>query len=504
MMNLSTTILRDTVGRARSRPRLTVVLAAAVLVFGALGSQALAAGRLGFAPEYGPVGTAVTAQASGLTPGAHLTLAWQTADASWQVGNGAFNGVRATTVQRTVAQGVVAEDGTLTLHFTVPEDYGYTHNLFLLDAQGNRVARQGFVVSPQLTVTPTSGPVGTPIHIRFTGLGYRFFHLAWHLLYDGGNTGILTGLSTHGTAEATIPATGTVGPHTLQVIVGTHSSPYLNEQQSPIYVPQIPLVQSALFTVTAGPAVTRTAASQDLPRTPGRAAPPSDQASPSLALDYASGTVGSPTILRGYGFPPSSAVKLTWSTVVGNRISGAGWQESTRAFATVTSGADGSFVYRFDTPDDLGGVHHIEATAGSAKAQADYTIKPSAFEVSPRTVAPGGDLTVHLKGVGWTATANIYTLVMDNHLFGYACGFNSQGDVVIHIKAPGRAGPHVISLYPSIYKGDLKGPGAPTSTANANYLLMPMLNVADHPGERLPAFQLSFTVSGSATTSASN
>ncbi|MEJ2356688.1 MAG: hypothetical protein P8Y13_01230 [Deinococcales bacterium] len=451
-------------------------LVAALLVLGLLGSTASAAGRLAFAPDHGPVGTAVTAQASGLTPGAHLTLVWQTADASWQVGDGAFNGVRASTVERTLGDGVVRADGTLTLHFTVPEDYGYTHNLFLLDAQGNRVARQGFVVSPHLTVTPTSGPVGTPIHIRFTGLGYRFYHLAWHLLYDGGNTGILTGLSTHGTAEATIPATGTVGPHTLQVIVGTHSIPYLNEQQAPIYIPQVPLVESAVFRVTSGPAVTRSAASQDLPRTPGSAASATGGSTPSLSLDYTSGTVGSPTVLRGHGFPPASKVTLTWSTVVGNRISGAGWQESTRPFATVTSGADGGFAYRFDTPDDLGGVHHIVATAGNARAAASYTIEPSAFEVSPRTVAPGGDLTVHLKGVGWTATANIYTLVMDNSLFGYACGF---------------------SLYPSIYKGDLKGPGAPTSTANANYLLLPMLNVLDHPGERLPAFQLAFTVSGS-------
>lgn len=53
-----------------------------------------------------------------------------------------------------------------------------------------------------------------------------------------------------------------------------------------------------------------------------------------------------------------------------------------------------------------------------------------------------------------------------------------------------------MSLYPSIYKGELHGPGAPVSTANANYLLLPFLNVADHPGERLPAFHLSFTVTG--------
>ncbi|MEJ2289929.1 MAG: hypothetical protein P8Y02_15110 [Deinococcales bacterium] len=361
MTNRTTTSLWTAVRARRPQRSMLAALVAALLVLGLLGSTASAAGRLAFAPDHGPVGTAVTAQASGLTPGAHLTLVWQTADASWQVGDGAFNGVRASTVERTLGD---------------------------------------FVVSPHLTVTPTSGPVGTPIHIRFTGLGYRFYHLAWHLLYDGGNTGILTGLSTHGTAEATIPATGTVGPHTLQVIVGTHSIPYLNEQQAPIYIPQVPLVESAVFRVTSGPAVTRSAASQDLPRTPGSAASATGGSTPSLSLDYTSGTVGSPTVLRGHGFPPASKVTLTWSTVVGNRISGAGWQESTRPFATVTSGADGGFAYRFDTPDDLGGVHHIVATAGNARAAASYTIEPSAFEVSPRTVAPGGDLTVHLKGVG--------------------------------------------------------------------------------------------------------
>ncbi len=484
--------------RAGQRARtLLAALVAGLLALGMFGARAQAAARLEFTPAYGPVGTAVTAQATGLTPGAKVALSWETADASWQVDGADFNGIAATTVQHTLANGVAGADGTLTLHFTVPGDYGYTHNVFLLDGGGDKVARQGFVVSPHLTMSPASGPVGTPIHIRFTGLGYRFYHLVWHLKYDGADTGMLSALSTRGTADVTIPATGAVGPHTLQAIVGTHAAPYLNEQQAPIYIPQVPLVESAVFTITPGPAVpSAPAATQGLNREPGTAASAGGGASPSLALDYSTGAVGSPTVLRGRGFPAGSEVNLTWSTVVGNRISGAGWQESTRPFASVTAGADGAFEYRFDTPDDLGGVHHIVATAGDARAQADYTIKPSVFEVSPRTVAPGGDITVHLKGVGWTATANIYTLVMDNGYFGYACGFNSQGDVVIHIKAPGQAGTHYVSLYPSIYKGDLKGPGAPTSTANANYLLLPMLNVVDHPGERLPSFDLSFTVTG--------
>ncbi|MFO7545291.1 MAG: hypothetical protein R6W77_07310 [Trueperaceae bacterium] len=77
----------------------------------------------------------------------------------------------------------------------------------------------------------------------------------------------------------------------------------------------------------------------------------------------------------------------------------------------------------------------------------------------------------------------------------YGCGFNSQGDVTIHLKAPGREGVHFISLYPSFYQGQVTGPGAPASPdANATYLQLPMLNHVDHPGEELPAFHLSFEV----------
>lgn len=422
-------------GRAAAR------LAAGAALALAIGTAAFSpaqAARLELAPDHGPVGTLVTARASGLPAGTTVHLAWQTADARWHVEGADFLGVTAAPVERTLATAVVALDGTVSLRFTVPVDYGYVHNLFVEGSQGRQLARQGFVVQPTLTISPTSGPVGTPIHVRFTGLGYRFYHLVWHLLYDGGDTGMLTGLSTRGTADATIPATGTVGPHTLQAIVGTPSVPYLNEQQAPISIPQIPLVESAVFTITPGPAVASVpAAEQGLPRRAGTPDPAGDGAA-TLALEDISGPVGSPIVVHGRGFPPSARVELTWGTVVGNRISGAGWQASTRPLATVTSGADGAFAYRFATPDDLGGPHPIVATAGSVSAKAGYILTPSVLEVSPRTVRPGGDITVHLKGVGWTATANIYTLVMDDSLFGYACGFNSAGDVTIHIKAPGR------------------------------------------------------------------
>ncbi len=86
--------------------------------------------------------------------------------------------------------------------------------------------------------------------------------------------------------------------------------------------------------------------------------------------------------------------------------------------------------------------------------------------------------------------------MLDNGTIGYGCGFNSQGDVTMHLRAPGRTGVHFLDLYPTIYRGEINGPGSPPAGASVNgiYFLLPMLNVPDHPGEALPAFHLTFTV----------
>jgi hypothetical protein len=100
---------------------------------------------------------------------------------------------------------------------------------------------------------------------------------------------------------------------------------------------------------------------------------------------------------------------------------------------------------------------------------------------------------VHLKGVGWTETANIYTLVYDNVYAGYACGFNSQGDIEVFLRASGAPGWRFIDLYPAIYKGKEVRP---------NNFRIPQLTYADdHPGEDLPAFHFAFRVTEDAPPS---
>jgi hypothetical protein len=102
----------------------------------------------------------------------------------------------------------------------------------------------------------------------------------------------------------------------------------------------------------------------------------------------------------------------------------------------------------------------------------------------------GTPVTIHLKGVGWTDYDNIYVATYDNAYMGYACGFNSQGDVVINFKAAGSPGIHLIDLYPGIYQGPEGG--------QQLYRLPQLTYADDHPGNRIPALRFAFRVTAAA------
>ena len=137
-------------------------------------------------------------------------------------------------------------------------------------------------------------------------------------------------------------------------------------------------------------------------------------------------------------------------------------------------------------PDDLGGAHGFWVDSGDLKKSGTFWTVPTAQPLDVARGPAGTPFTINLKGVGWTETANIYTVVYDNSYIGYACGFNSQGDVEIHLYATGETGWHFIDLYPAIYKGKESRP---------NNFRVPQLTYAeDHPGEDLPAFRFAFEV----------
>ncbi len=440
-------------------------------------------GRLSLSPDHGPWGTRVTATSAGLEPGAGYDLVWTSVDGAWKLSadRTAYEGRQYRPVQRTLASGRAGDDGVFTATFDVPNDFGFQHDVFVV-WQGRPQNKAGFDVDLQVSVSPASGPPGTPITIEARGIGWQQLENSWLVSYDNKFTGWLSAVTTHGLARAVIPATGGPGVHVVTVLHGDFTFPYLNMQQSP--EPDRPQFHLN-FTVTGGPAVLPPPVAAQLMPTSTASAPSGD--GPALWLDPPDGIVGSAATVHARGLPPNADVDLAWATVVGNRVSGSGWEEQAKAIGQARTDASGALAWQLTVPDDLGGLHTVSARAGGRTlAGGTFTIRPSAALLSVTSGPPGTEVLVQLHGVGWTETANIYNIVYDNAYAGYACGFNSGGNVQVFLRMSGAPGWHFIDLYPGIYKGK--------ETRPINFRIPQLTYAADHPGERLPAFHFAFYI----------
>jgi hypothetical protein len=136
-------------------------------------------------------------------------------------------------------------------------------------------------------------------------------------------------------------------------------------------------------------------------------------------------------------------------------------------------------------------MHTLSVRSGDKTlARAFFAIETSVVSISPTSGPAGTPVTIHLKGVGWTDVDNIYVATYDNAYMGYACGFNSQGDVIVNFTAAGSPGMHLIDFYPGIYQG----PG----TDQQLYRLPQLTYADDHPGNKIPALRFAFEVTSSA------
>ena len=458
-------------------PRLAAVLGPEVAIGEPSGGYV---GRLIVAPDHGPTGTPLTVTAEGLPAGEEFQLAWRTVDGAWKVTEAEYRGREYRAVAYEIAKAKTNQAGRLSAKFVAPEDFGFMHDIVL--QQGGRLfAQTGFSIDMTLEISPKSGPVGTPITLEVKGIGWRSLVNSWDLLYDNNFTGWISSVTTHGSARFTIPATGGPGVHILEVLHGELTFPYRNMQQSP--EPGRPR-WSFPFTVTAGAPV--------LPPPPERQAekePVVQLRQDELVATPQSSGVGEPVLVRSDGLAPGTSYRLNWTRVIGNRMIGAGWQELSTVVAESKADDAGHAEFRFAVPDDLGGAHGLWIDTGSAKKTGTYWITPTALPLDVNHGPVGTTFTIHLKGVGWTETANIYSMVYDNSYIGYACAFNSQGDVEILIKATGAPGWHFIDLYPGIYKG--------AETRPNNFRIPQLTYAQDHPGEDLPAFHFAFEVTPS-------
>lgn len=434
-------------------------------------------GRLSLEPGSGPVGTPVTVYGQGLPAGQEFDLVWRTVKGSWNVENAEYHGRNYEPVGYVITKVKAGADGSFSTKFDAPDDFGFWHDVTVQNA--DRVFIQSaFNVEMTVNVSPKEAPVGSPITVDVKGIGWKQLQNSWLLLYDNKFTGWMSSVNNNGTAHFTIPATGQPGTHVVEVLHGDFTFPYRNMQQSP--EPDRPRF-AIPFTISEGEPV--------LPLPVEKQVQASVKGLPEqgeLKVEPAFANVGQPIVVSGTGFEPGKTYPLNWSTVTGNRVSGSGWEERERVIAEAKADASGKLEYSINTPDDLGGIHNLRVDANGKDKKGTFWIAPSALPLDVGEGPAGTTFTVHLKGVGWTETANIYAINYDNSYIGYACGFNSQGDVVIHLQATGEPGWHFVDLYPAVYKGKEKRP--------INFRLPQLTYADDHPGEDLPRFSFAFKV----------
>ncbi|MFA5895748.1 MAG: hypothetical protein WC985_02440 [Thermoplasmata archaeon] len=179
----------------------------------------------------------------------------------------------------------------------------------------------------------------------------------------------------------------------------------------------------------------------------------------SLSVSPTEGPPGTTVSVTGEGFPPAAPVDIVWHTMEGNRVSGSGFTPVGWTITTAVANAQGGLTASFVAPYDLGGPpHRVEAVVGSASAaNASFTLTRRAW-ITPTEGPEGTVVTIRLVAGGWTQYDNNVAITYDNAFLGFACSFNSQGNITLWLQATGGVGPHVIGVYPALFYGPSDGP----------------------------------------------
>ena len=466
---------------------------------------------LSVTPSSGLIGTPITIAGAGLPANTSVQLQWSTANATWVVGADPstvnYLGANYTKINVVLDTVTTSSTGAFSVSIDAPKDFGGQHSIFAVVGT-TELSEGSFTSLRTVTITPTSGPVGTPITITYSGLGDSLYTGGASLLYDNHYVGEMMANWTRGVATATIRASGAVGPHTIQ-IGNAISYLYLNVPQSPI-----PYTNGATdtFTVTAddGPP----AASIDWPAT---VAPTLAQittlnegglgvkSTVTATASVSSGPEGTSVTVNASGLPSNVSTQIEWATVVGNRVNCAStcWAFTTQPLTANVTPSANALSDTFTVPSPaLGGWHAIQLVQNNkVVGQVPFYVKESivGYEAAGSTTAvtslsvvQGQPFQIHIEGVGWTQLDNTVGVDYDNSYVGYGCGFNSNGDVVLNLTATGAPGTHLIDLYPMLYS-------LSPSFASTPYGMVPVLTYAqDDPGlalgYQLPAMRFAITV----------
>mgnify|MGYP001567164098 FL=1 len=259
------------------------------------------------------VGADVHATATGLPPGTPVELTWSTVKGGWVIeGYYHFRGKKYEESTASLGRFATDAEGRLDARFLIPEDWGGVHDV-IATIDGKPVAQNGIEVTQSFEMTPTSGPVGTPIELRVKGLGWRTMESTWVANWDNNAIGWISAAGTRGTAVARFRAAGPAGDHVIKVYTGWQGQGYLNYEQSPVaHLPRPEL----MFRTTPGPAVGLPAFAEPYQPQPVPAIEV-HVANASIALTPTQGSVGTRAVLRGKGLPAGATLQLFyWTWIV--------------------------------------------------------------------------------------------------------------------------------------------------------------------------------------------
>ena len=489
----------------------------------------LLTGNITTDPIQGPIGQEFTISGKGLPANASVDLTWSTADGAWladvQPNSINYRGLKFTKYPVKMASVTTDANGAFTFKTKAPEDWGGPHDIYAV-VNGAAVAKGGFQTNPKFTMSPSSGPIGTPITIKYTGIGSTLYTGGISVLWDNGYAGEAQAVWTRGTAVFKIRAAGPVGTHYVTAADGIGVQ-YMNLKQSPV-----PYSKGGMlpFKVTKDNGLIASSIEYPqvvTPTTQFRTTLSNQGVDPNTSavakVDSNSGVVGAKVKLDVTGLSTTGTHQIVWASVVGNRVncSGTCWVYNAVPMSSATP-VSGNISTDVTIPDNLGGWHVIQIKSGDLiEAQVPFYVKPSIFvyksksgkaltagvalaDKSPLpedrngsgkptyTFKAGDEITIAMKGVGWTQLDNTMAVTYDNSYIGYGCGFNSNGYMVIHLPAVGKPGTHIIDLHPLFYTNQ-------PSFASTPYGMLPILSYAnDNPaialGYQLPAVHFSIKI----------
>ncbi|HUY98982.1 MAG TPA: hypothetical protein VMU89_01435, partial [Thermomicrobiaceae bacterium] len=429
---------------------IVTLLAAAALVLGACGGGALSAAagstavpttaptytaKLAFNPDRAKPGATIAVTGTNYPAGAAVDLVWHSVKGHYELTGGTeFVGGRYDDTSKVLTTVKADAAGNINTQITMPgNDFGGEHDVRGRVA-GKEISQAALTMDPVITMTPGSGAIGAPIQVTIEGVDWRSSINTWHVLYDNKYLGFMSAVTTQGTAVAQFRAAGPVGMHQISVWHNSfYPTPYLNWQQGPNKaIPDYDFT----YNVTSDPGPLATTV-EDFTST-DNPWPTNMQTPGTLTFTPDRGVVGAQTTMKGAGLPANADVSLRWYTEVGNRVTPSGFSEQSMDFGTVHTDASGTFSKAMTIPADLGGQHRYEVFQGDkVLAAANLVIEPSVVSVSATSVQAGQQITIHLKGVGWTTYDNTYAVTYDNSYIGYVCGFSTAGDVSFKVTATG-------------------------------------------------------------------